>query len=285
MAECSFIDYRLQDGGVGVLTLDNPPLNLTTLATLDKLLAACRDIAADERLRVLVVTGSGSKAFCAGSDISEFPHVREDVVSRKLARENTAFTALEQLPMPVIAALNGVALGGGAEIALACDIRIMDETARIGFPEVKLGIFPGSGGIFRLPRLVGPAKAYELFYSGELIDAQERTGLGSSTASRRPVTRYPPLSLSPRCSRAAPRSRSASSAPLCGIRFTKRPRRQSAGRLPTAIKSSPVRTSKKASTPFSPNARRSSRLDAAVRDDKKRHAIEAWAALVVTKKC
>jgi enoyl-CoA hydratase len=178
MAECSFIDYRLQDGGVGVLTLDNPPLNLTTLATLDKLLAACRDIAADERLRVLVVTGSGSKAFCAGSDISEFPHVREDVVSRKLARENTAFTALEQLPMPVIAALNGVALGGGAEIALACDIRIMDETARIGFPEVKLGIFPGSGGIFRLPRLVGPAKAYELLYSGELIDAQEAHRIG-----------------------------------------------------------------------------------------------------------
>src|SRR5262249_57544834 len=116
-----------------------------------------REIAGDERVRAVVVTGSVRKAFCAGSDISEFAHVRDDVVSRKLARENTAFTALEQLPMPVIAALNGVALGGGAEIALACDIRIMDETARIGFPEVKLGIFPGSRGIFRLPRLVGPA--------------------------------------------------------------------------------------------------------------------------------
>ena len=151
MAERSFIDYRLHDRGVMVLSLDNPPLNLTTLVTLDKLLFACRDIAADERVRAVVVTGSGSKAFCAGSDISEFPHVRDDVVSCKLARENEAFRALEQLPMPVIAALNGVALGGGAEIALACDIRIMDETARIGFPEVKLGIFPGSGGIFRLP--------------------------------------------------------------------------------------------------------------------------------------
>src|SRR6516225_7696503 len=95
-----------------VLSLDNPPLNLTTLVTLDKLLFACRDIAADERVRAVVVTGSGSKAFCAGSDISEFPHVRDDVVSRKLARENEAFRALEQLPMPVIAALNGVALGG-----------------------------------------------------------------------------------------------------------------------------------------------------------------------------
>ena len=125
-----------------------------------------------------MVTGSGSKAFCAGSDISEFPQVREDVVSCKLTRENAAFTALEQLPMPVIAALNGVALGGGAEIALACDIRIMDETARIGFPEVKLGIFPGSGGIFRLPRLLGPAKAYELLYTGDLIDAREAHRIG-----------------------------------------------------------------------------------------------------------
>jgi len=80
--------------------------------------------------------------------------------------------------MPVIAALNGVALGGGAEIALACDIRIMDETARIGFPEVKLGIFPGSGGIFRLPRLVGPAKAYELLYTGEPVDAHEAHRIG-----------------------------------------------------------------------------------------------------------
>ena len=178
MRECSFIDYRRQNRGVVVLTLDNPPLNLTTLVTLDKLLSACRDIAGDERVRAVVVTGSGSKAFCAGSDISEFVHVRDDVVSRKLARENMAFTALEQLPMPVIAALNGVALGGGAEIALACDIRIMDETARIGFHEVKLGIFPGSGGIFRLPRLVGPAKAYELLYTGEPIDAHEAHRIG-----------------------------------------------------------------------------------------------------------
>src|SRR5260370_25364560 len=165
MPECSFTDPRLQNRGVVVLPLHTPPLTLTTLVPLDKLLSACRDIAADERVRAVVVTGSGSKAFCAGSDISEFVHVRDDVVSRKLARENMAFTALEQLPMPVIAALNGVALGGGAEIALACDIRIMDETARIRFPEVKLGIFPGSCRIFPLPRLLAPSQAYELLYT------------------------------------------------------------------------------------------------------------------------
>src|SRR6266403_288822 len=95
MAECSFISYCLQDRGVAVLTLDNPPLNLTTLVTLDKLSSACRDIAADERVRAVVVTGAGTKAFCAGSDIGEFPRVREDVVSRKLARENAAFTGLD----------------------------------------------------------------------------------------------------------------------------------------------------------------------------------------------
>jgi enoyl-CoA hydratase len=174
----AFVEYRLLDRGVGLITLDNPPLNLNTLVTLDKLQAVCEQISADERVRVVVVTGAGKKAFCAGSDISEFAHVRDDVVPRKLARENRAFTAIEQLPMPVIAALNGVTLGGGGEIALACDIRFMDETARIGFPEVKLGVFPGSGGVFRLPRVVGPAKAYELLYTGDIIDAQEAHRIG-----------------------------------------------------------------------------------------------------------
>ena len=146
MAECSYIDYRLQEDGVAVLTLDNPPLNLTTLITLDKLLAACKGIAADESVRAVVVVGAGSKAFCAGSGIGEFAHVRDDVVSRKLARENEAFTALERLPMPVIAALNGVALGGGAEIALACDIRIMDEKCAHRLSRSETRNLPGKRG-------------------------------------------------------------------------------------------------------------------------------------------
>jgi len=184
LSEPSFIDYRLQSNGVAVLTLNNPPLNLNTAVTLDKLLAACRRIADDERVRVVVITGAGARAFCAGSDIGEFAGVRADVVPRKLAPENEAFTAIERLPMPVIAALNGATLGGGAEIALACDIRIMDESAQIGFPEVKIGVFPGSGGVFRLPRVVGAAKAYELLYTGEMIDAREayRIGLANRLA-------------------------------------------------------------------------------------------------------
>jgi len=181
-----YVRYELRESGVGILTLDNPPLNLTTLTTLDRLMTACRQIAGDESVRVLVVTGAGDKAFCAGSDIGEFDSVREDVVTHKLARENEAFLAIEELPMPVIAALNGATLGGGGEIALACDIRIMDETARIGFPEVKLGVFPGSGGVFRLARIIGPASAYELLYTGDVIDgpAAYRIGLVNRLAAK-----------------------------------------------------------------------------------------------------
>lgn len=178
MTTASFVQYQLLDGGVGLLTLDNPPLNLTTLTTLERLESLCKEIALDDQIRALVITGAGQKAFCAGSDISEFAHVREDVVPRKLAQENRVFTMIEQLPMPVIAALNGITLGGGGEIALACDIRFMDETSRIGFPEVKLGVFPGSGGVFRLPHLVGPAKAYELLYTGDIITASEAHRIG-----------------------------------------------------------------------------------------------------------
>jgi enoyl-CoA hydratase len=178
MTNHPFVELRLESSGVAILTLNNPPLNLNTLTTLAQLRDACRRLADDDRMRAVVVTGKGEKAFCAGSDINEFASVRENVVPRKLARENEALAALEDLPIPVIAALNGVTLGGGAEIALACDIRIIDEAARIGFPEVKLGVFPGSGGIFRLPRLIGPGRAYELLYTGESIDAQEAWRIG-----------------------------------------------------------------------------------------------------------
>ena len=181
MAEKGLVGLRKGDDGVAVLTLNNPPLNLNTLSTIERILILCRQIEDDPSIRGLVVTGAGEKAFCAGSDIGEFADVRDDVVGRKLARENEAFTAIEGLPVPVIAALNGVTLGGGGEIALACDIRIMDETARIGFPEVKLGVFPGSGGIFRLPRIVGPAHAYELLYTGDIIDAAEAHRIGLVT--------------------------------------------------------------------------------------------------------
>ncbi len=178
MSTTDFVTVTRPEPGIAVLTLVNPPLNLNTLTTLDQLLAACQALAADSSVRAVVVTGAGDRAFCAGSDISEFAEVRDRVVELKLARENEAFTALAELPMPVIAALNGVTLGGGAEIALACDIRIIDRTMRMGFPEVKLGVFPGSGGVFRLQRLVGPAHAAELLFGGDLISAEEAHRIG-----------------------------------------------------------------------------------------------------------
>jgi enoyl-CoA hydratase len=160
-------------GGVAKLTLNNPPLNLTTLDLTQQLIEALDEFERNDSVRVVVVTGAGDKAFCAGSDIKEFPAVRDQVVEKKLARENQAFDRLAFLSKPTIAAIEGMALGGGCEIALACDIRIIAEDAKMGFPEVKLGVFPGSGGLFRLPRLVGPARALELMYLGNSISARE----------------------------------------------------------------------------------------------------------------
>lgn len=178
MSNSNYVDYRLQGDGVAVLVLDNPPLNLNALPTLRLLRQHVARIADDARVRCVVVTGAGDRAFCAGSDVHEFQSVMDDVVARKLRLENEAFNGLAELPVPVIAALNGTALGGGAEIALACDLRIMAAGARIGFPEVKLGVFPGSGGTFRLPRLVGSARALELLYTGDLIDADAAVRIG-----------------------------------------------------------------------------------------------------------
>jgi len=160
------------------MTLNNPPLNLVTLSMTEQLLECTQEVEQDTSIRAVVLVGAGEKAFCAGSDIKEFPSLRGRVVEKKLARENRAYSSLEFLSKPVVAAIDGAALGGGAELALACDLRVMSRQARIGFPEVKLGVFPGSGGLFRLPRIVGPGSALELMYLGESIGAEEALGMG-----------------------------------------------------------------------------------------------------------
>jgi Enoyl-CoA hydratase/carnithine racemase len=170
--------FERHDDGVAVLTLNNPPLNLITIDTMAALLRLADDIASDPTVRAVVVTGSGDKAFCAGADIKEFADVRDDVVTKKLDRENAALTALARVPVPTFAALNSLTLGGGGEIALACDLRIIDTDARIGFPEILLGVFPGGGGVFRLPRVVGISHALDLLYSGRIIDADEAYRIG-----------------------------------------------------------------------------------------------------------
>lgn len=165
-------------GGVAQIIWDNPPLNLTTMrlmAEFDNLLREAKD---DSSVRVIIIGGAGERAFCVGSDLKEFPEISDDFVERKLRKENAVFTRIEACTKPVIAALNGHTLGGGCEMALACDFRVIDERATIGQPEIKIGAFPGSGGVFRLPKLIGAGRAMELLCLGRAISAQEAKDIG-----------------------------------------------------------------------------------------------------------
>lgn len=160
--------------GVAVVTLDNPPLNLVSIemtAALEGLLDA---FAEDPAIRVLVLTGSGERAFCAGSDVTEFRTLTgpAEVLERKLIGENRAYSKLAAFPKPTIAAVQGVALGGGLELAVCCDLIVVEEGVKLGLPEIKLGWFPGSGGTVRVTRRIGEARAKEMMFFGEPIDAQ-----------------------------------------------------------------------------------------------------------------
>ena len=159
------------ENGVAVVTLDNPPLNLVTLELTRALERTLDRLAADPAARVLVLTGAGERAFCAGSDIGEFPSVADDVIGRKLKAENQAYSKLDDFPKPTIAAVAGLAFGGGLELAVCCDLIVVEETARLALPEIKLGVFPGSGGTVRVTRRVGEGRAKEMMFFGEPIDA------------------------------------------------------------------------------------------------------------------
>lgn len=175
----AFVRLEINDG-VGEITLDNPPLNLFTRTLTAELDAVLLAVQGDESIRVVVVAGAGARALSAGSDINEFPPLMESgrVVEDKLALENEAFDRFARLPQPTIAALQGATLGGGGEFALCADYRIMEQDARIGFPEIKLGTIPGSGGLARLPRLINPAVALQLFLDGDSIDAERSLAIG-----------------------------------------------------------------------------------------------------------
>jgi enoyl-CoA hydratase len=178
IAESRLVLVERLAGSVAKLTLNNPPLNLVTLEMTEQLMDTIDELEGEEAVRAVVVTGAGEKAFCAGSDVKEFADVRDRVVEKKLAQENDAFSGFEALSKPAIAAIEGLAYGGGCEISMACDLRITGQGAKFALPEVRLGVVPGSGGLFRLPELVGPAKAMELMYLGQPIDASEAERLG-----------------------------------------------------------------------------------------------------------
>ena len=165
-------------GRVAIITINRPEkrnaLNIQTREEGARLLEELRD---DEGIGVVVFTGAGDKAFIAGADIAEFAG-RTALTQRDVMMARSLFTAIDGFPKPVIAMVNGYCLGGGCELALACDLRIASETASFGQPEINLGIIPGGGGTQRLTRLVGEGKAMELILTGDIIDAQAAYNLG-----------------------------------------------------------------------------------------------------------
>jgi enoyl-CoA hydratase/carnithine racemase len=168
-----------RDGAVATITINRPKvlnaLNTPTLQEIERALLEVRD---DEAVRVVVITGSGEKSFIAGADINELS-VQTPVGGREHARRGQrVLDLIEQLGKPVIAAINGFALGGGCELAMACTIRIAADTARLGQPEINLGIIPGFAGTQRLARLVGRGRALELLLTGDHVTAQEAHRIG-----------------------------------------------------------------------------------------------------------
>lgn len=165
--------------GVAIVRVDRPEklnaLNSALIAQLDR---AFHALAEDDAVQAIVLTGAGEKAFVAGADIGELAQMDPIGGVRTSRQGQDAFRFLERMRKPVIAAVNGFALGGGLELALACHLRMASENAKFGLPEVKLGIIPGYGGTVRLPRLVGKGRALELILSGEMIDAQEAYRIG-----------------------------------------------------------------------------------------------------------
>lgn len=161
-----------------ILTLDRPrALNALSFAVIADIAAALDDVAGSDA-RVLMVTGAGDKAFCAGADIKELRN--RDLMAQRRGAElgQATFSRLERLPMPSVALINGYAFGGGLELALACSFRLATANAKMGLPEIKLGLIPGYGGTQRLPRVVGEARALEMILTGRTVEAEEALRIG-----------------------------------------------------------------------------------------------------------
>ena len=164
---------------VAVFTLNRPEImNSFNFALLRALRTAVGEVRFNPDVRVVIITGAGEKAFCAGADLKERITLSPADVKQFIYTIRTLFTDIDSLNKPVIAAINGVALGGGTELALSCDIRIASDSASLGLTETRLAIIPGAGGTQRLPRLIGIGKAKELILTGRRVDAREALGIG-----------------------------------------------------------------------------------------------------------
>jgi enoyl-CoA hydratase len=166
-------------GGIAIITFNRPKaLNALNQALFMEFSDALDKIAGDQEIRVLILTGAGGKAFVAGADITELAQLSPLRTKALSERGHTILLKLEALPQPVIAAVNGFALGGGSEIALACDFIYASDTAQFGLPEINLGLIPGYGGTQRLPRLIGKGMAKEMIFTGKMISAAEAKEIG-----------------------------------------------------------------------------------------------------------
>jgi len=171
--------YDIEADGTAVITIDREDrLNALDADIINDLDECFRQARVDERVKGIILTGRGEKAFVAGADIRQFSDLEPIAAQRFAVRGQAVFNRIEEMPVPVIAAVNGFALGGGCELALACHIRVAASNARFGQPEVNLGIIPGYGGTQRLPRLVGKGIATELILTGEMIDADRAYAIG-----------------------------------------------------------------------------------------------------------
>ncbi len=165
--------------GVEILTLNRPKvMNAFNFALLHALAAQVERIRYDRDVGAVIITGAGQRAFCSGADLKERATLPPEKVREYIFTIRNLFTAIEQLNKPVIAGVNGVALGGGTELALACDIRLASATASMGLTETRLAIIPGAGGTQRLPRLIGRGKAKELIFTGRRVGAEEALQIG-----------------------------------------------------------------------------------------------------------
>lgn len=171
--------YEQQNNGITILTLNRPNVaNALNNELLQQLSHYIEKIKNDESVRCVILTANGEKAFCAGADLKERKGLANDEVMKAVSTIRNTITKLEELPQPIIAAINGVAFGGGLELALACDIRIASTTASFGLTETSLGIIPGAGGTQRLPRIIGVSKAKELIYTAARISSAEAEKIG-----------------------------------------------------------------------------------------------------------
>jgi enoyl-CoA hydratase len=172
-----FVKTRKEESAF-VVTIDNPPVNALNFKLLEELVFAIRQGNDDQEIRGIVITGSGTNAFCAGADLKMMQSLGPQDAEKIAKIGHDTFNAIENSAKPVIVAINGLTLGGGCELAMSCDLRFASDRARFGQPEVTLGLIPAWGGTQRMPRLIGKAKAKELIFSGQIINAQEALRIG-----------------------------------------------------------------------------------------------------------